>query len=89
MENWFDEAELPLGVVEGAADVCERVGVTEGVVGVIMGVTEELGVGRISEVVPLTGTEELSGSMDGNVSVFNTDVGVGLPCSGKVSVTLL
>jgi len=85
-ENWFDEAELP--VAEGAGEDCERVGGIKGVVGVVMmGVTELLGVG-VSDVVTLTSTEVLSGRMDGNVSVFNTDVGVGLPSSGKVSVTL-
>jgi len=89
MENWFDEAALPLWVGDGAAEVCEVGGRITDEVGVIMGVTEMLGVGRI-ELEMLTGTEELSGSMDGNVSVFNTVValGVGLPSSGKVSVTL-
>jgi len=85
MESWFDEAELPLWVAEGAVEVCAVVG---GSVGVIMDVVGMLvGVGMIAEVVRLTDTEELSGSMDGNISVFVTDVAVGLPCSGKVSVT--
>lgn len=90
MEYLFEEAELPLWVAEGAREVAFELvgGTTMDDVGVILGVTEILGVGMI-DVLIFAGTEEESGRIEGNVSVLDMAVSVGLPSCGNVSVILL